>query len=929
MWRLFEFFDRDAAGRLSPQLLMAIMLCLCGAGTGSYAGAEPIDYRAKIKPILAAKCYSCHGALKQEGELRLDTRALLLAGSGSGAVVVPGDPANSPLLHRVSSMGDDRMPPVDEGAPLTEAERATVRQWIEQGAVAPDEPTPPDPREHWAFRPPVRRTVPTAVDAAWSDNPIDAWIAKGHQEHQLQPVAIADKSILLRRLYADLIGLPPTLAELKDFLADDSSHAYARVVDRLLEHPAYGERWGRHWMDVWRYTDWYGLGTQVRYSQKHIWRWRDWIMESLSEDKPYNQMIVEMLAGDELAPTDPNVLRATGFLARNYFIFNRTTWLDNTVEHTSKAFLGLTMNCAKCHDHKYDPLSQVDYYRLRAVFEPHQVRLDPVPGETDLDKNGLPRAFDNDPDTPTYILVRGDEKNPDTSRAISMGAPAVLTTQPIVAQPVPLPPESYHPATQAFALTDHQAKAERQIAEARDALRQAQTSLVAPAAEATASASEAPSEKAAAGPTSEAERRGAIEVAQKSLAAAELYPAALVAGHAVEVAKARELSAEDVSRLARLAAIASSRHAFTRADADLARADLAVGTTQAKADAGAKMTADKARADAFEKWMTARATLEDPGETYEALYVTRRAANGMIDEETPRHGPYAKVSTGRRMALARWIAARENPLTARVAVNQIWMRHFGQPLVEAVTDFGLRSPAPPQQALLDWLAVEFMDHNWSMKHLHRLMVHSRAYKLHSTLRLADEATRAADPKNDYYWHRHPRRMESQMVRDTMIALAGLLDPAIGGPDIETKLESTTYRRTMYFSHKNEGRAPFTYMFDDADILDCYRRRESIVPQQALALANSKLSLTVAEKIAARLRQEMGDSDNDAFIVAAFETVLVSQPSDEELQACRDALQQTETLLKSAQGANLETVRDRARKNLIHSLLNHNDFITIR
>lgn len=903
--------------------------------------AGPVDYLTQIRPILAAKCYACHGALKQEAEFRLDTRALML--SGNNQVVVPGDSHGSVLLQRVSGKGDERMPPEGEGSPLTADEIEIVRQWIDQGAPAPDEPTPPDPREHWAFQCPQRPTVPPS--AMGSANPIDAFIAEGYRKHNLKPVGLAEKRVLLRRLYLDLIGLPPTPNQLADFLADESVNAYENVVEHLLSSPAYGERWGRHWMDVWRYTDWYGLGSQVRYSQKHIWRWRDWILQSLNEDKPYSEMIVEMLAGDEIAPTDPNVVRATGFLARNYFIFNRTTWLDTTVEHTSKAFLGLTLNCAKCHNHKYDPLSQVDYYRMRAVFEPHQVRLDPIPGETDLDADGLPRAFDNDLDTPTYIFARGDEKSPDTARPIRPGTPSVLSRYEFLPAPIDLPAEAYSPELQEFALNDHLAKSQRQIESSRQTLRAAEEQLAqlqqpppalaaSPAqdgaktelAAAAISASGSESANAAEPPSKKtptiSEARAAVTIAEKNLAVAELHPNVLRSSYSADVAKARKIATDELGQLIRSAATAARTYELAQADAALAQTEQQLATSD---EANAKMAMEAVTA-ARTKRDEAKTAVGMPGETYPSLYVTRRAANGMVDEETPRHGPYSKTSSGRRTALAQWIASRDNPLTARVAVNHIWMRHFGQPLVESVDDFGLRAPRPPQQTLLDWLSVEFMNNNWSMKHLHRLIVCSQTYRLNSSLLGADPVTRRIDPENQYYWHHRSTRMESQVVRDSMLLLAGILDLRQGGPNLQTSLENELFRRTLYFTHASDDRGKFTAMFDDADILACYRRRESIIPQQALALANSKLAMSMSEKIANEIQKRLGDMDDDAFITAAFETILLLEPTPDERNVCRKMLQDTTTLL---QNEGSPPSRERTRQNLVHALLNHNDFITVR
>ena len=300
---------------------------------------------------------------------------------------------------------------------------------------------------HWAFRAPVAPVVPAISGGETIGNPIDAFIAVKHGELGLEPAPAARKHVLLRRVYFDLTGLPPSRQEIARFLADSSPDAYGRTVTRLLASPAYGERWGRHWMDVWRYADWSGeVNNQVRGSPRHIWRWRDWIIESVNSDKPYDDMILEMLAGDEIAPGDPDTLRATGFLARNWYKFNRNVWLDDTVEHTVKAFLALTFDCARCHDHKYDPFSQEDYYRLRAFFEPHDVRTDQVAGESDLEKDGVVRVFDAYPDRPTYRFIRGEDGRPDRAHPLQAGLPEALGGQIDIRQ-IPLLPRDGYPST--------------------------------------------------------------------------------------------------------------------------------------------------------------------------------------------------------------------------------------------------------------------------------------------------------------------------------------------------------------------------------------------------------------------------------------------------------------------------------------------------
>ncbi|HUS34763.1 MAG TPA: DUF1549 domain-containing protein, partial [Verrucomicrobiae bacterium] len=310
--------------------------------------------------------------------------------------------------------------------------------------------------------------VPKVKNKSWVRNPVDAFIAAQHESRNLKPRPEASKEILLRRIYLDLIGLSPTPAEIEAFLNDTSPKAYEKVVDQLLADERYGERWGRHWLDVWRYSDWAGWsgGNQIRDSKPHIWRWRDWTIESLNRDKPYDQMIVEMLAADELAPNDTNALRATGFLVRNYKMLSREQWLEDTVKHTSQAFLGVTVGCAKCHNHMYDPISQKEYYQMRAIFEPHQVRTDRIPGQTDTAKDGLVRAYDVGTNPPTYFFIRGDERKPDTNRVIQPGVPKSLKGS-FEVMPVILPQTAAHPDNRKFVIDDQLRESEAAIAAAQ------------------------------------------------------------------------------------------------------------------------------------------------------------------------------------------------------------------------------------------------------------------------------------------------------------------------------------------------------------------------------------------------------------------------------------------------------------------------------
>jgi len=1086
----------------------------------------PVDYAAQVRPLLKARCVACHGALKQSAGLRLDTAAALLRGGDSGAAVVAGDSTRSLLLERISAAESaERMPP--EGEPLSAEQVRLIRDWIDAGAHRPDNEQPDaDPREHWAYRPILRPGIPAEVLPGWSDNPIDAFISRGYLKQGLKPQPTADRRILLRRLSLDLIGVPPTPEEIADALGAPEESWYERTVERLLADPRHGERWARHWMDVWRYSDWWGLGDQLRNSQKHIWHWRDWMIESLNVDLPYDEMIRLMLAADEITPTDLDRLRATGFLARNYFLFNRNQWMDEVVEHVGKGFLGLTMNCSKCHDHKYDPISQVDYYRMRAFFEPYHVRVDLLPGESDLNRNGLPRVFDGLPDLPTWVFIRGNENAPDKSQAVSPGLPGFLEWSPLQISPVDLPREAFEPGVRPWIAEGLGKQLNDKITAARLRQQAAQTNLS--MAEEQSKLAGAMPDRAtdegdgeqpkrlldekftgpledrwrilggtwhqvesgwqqktdgeqrgilrwigkaprdfeaslkvtihggsrwrsvgitfdttnpdprqpegagdseqnvyvsafAEGPKVQAawqkggvwnfppegasarpvelnrshvlklqvrgslinaflddvlvvafrtplERREghfqvitfdclatlhevvvdelpattrlrepgetglspveALEVARLEARIADL---AVIAAEAELVSLQRRAEAQQLSpgvpefsARASAASLAERQYRVAQAEAATVERELQLKKAAPDKREAAEKGLAAARMD-FDKAVSAR---NEPGEQFTplvgAVWTATRFFNSTQDDPAV---PFVPRSTGRRKALAEWIANARNPLTARVVVNQVWARHMGAPLAPAVFDLGLKSPPPVHRELLDWLAADFIDNGWSFKNLHRQIVLSQTYRLQSSLRDCDDNL-ARDPDNTWWWRRPTVRMESQAVRDAILSLAGRLETRVGGPPVPSAEQGTSNRRSLYFFHSNNERNLFLTTFDEALVKECYRREQSVVPQQALALSNSSLVLESALPIARRIREAVGGDRSDVtpdgrFIRSVFQVVLGTEPNAVEIARCQESLD----LWRQIPGWG--GASEEVDTQLVWVLLNHSDFVTVQ
>ncbi len=1061
--------------------------------------AWAVDYLREVKPLLEHKCYACHGAFKQQAGLRLDTAASLITGGDSGAAIVPGQPNESLLLDVLTGEAGFRMPPANEGTPLTEPELTLIREWIAAGAIAPaDEQPQADPRTWWSYRAIERPPLPEVDENAWCRTPIDFFVAAAREKAELPHVGEAPKSIWLRRVYLDLIGLPPTRDELHRFLADESISAYETVVDDLLSRPQYGERWGRHWMDVWRYSDWYGSRgiNEIRYSQRHIWRWRDWIVSSLNDDKGYDQMLREMLAADEIAGDDVAALPATGYLGRNWYKFDRDVWLFDAVERTGEAFLGLTLRCCRCHDHKFDPVSQEEYYRFRAFFEPHHVRTDPISAITSTQKDatlgevltdGIALVYDKEPDVPTYRFERGDNRYPEKSKPLQPGVPAALGGDELNIVSIDLPATTWYPMLRPGVRETLIEKAARDIAaaetkrdEAESVAAAARARLQTAADSSTTTTNEPriflhddfaqarpdvwttvsgswvyernrlvetavtgfativskenhPSDfhvhlryrplaagnyrsigfsfdyqdqgnsqdvytstndnrqsvqafhrvggqqvyppagivytelKVGEEATLDVEVRGSrliidlngerkldyalpiarrdgkfalwvhqgsaeflelritedvesIETLQRRVTDAEL--AVSLAAAEVRIARAERESierrleaataayvngqAEQAKQLAINAADAERQVAILKAEMELTKIEAIQATA----------TSDKAIAAAREKLDTARKAADSPSESF-----------------TPLGEQFPKTSTGRRAALAAWIASESNPRTARVAVNHLWGRHFGQPLAATPENFGLNGRQPTHPELLDWLAAELIANDWNMKPLHRQIVLSSTYRLSSA---ATGATTAldADAENQWLWRMNSRRMEAEIVRDSTLFLADRLDLRFGGPEIPETDGETVLRRSLYFRNTPNEKMSLLEIFDVADPNSCYLRKESVVPHQSLALMNSGLTIDAARIIAEQL------STNADFIPAAFEAILSRAPTATETQRCQqflaaqtipfpDGTAESFPPGGSAQRSPASDPQLRARENLVHVLLLHNDFVTVR
>ncbi|CAN5786529.1 PSD1 and planctomycete cytochrome C domain-containing protein [soil metagenome] len=795
-------------------------------------------FTEKISPLLEKSCVHCHGPEEHKGDLRLDSLAAALLGGQSGPALVPGDPGKSLLLQLVKHMDPKReMPPKDT---LKDTKIEALTTWIKAGAPWPGSADLPsmvqgsgekignaweDTRnpihqlfngkrlDLWSLLPIANTAPPTVKNKAWVRNPLDAFVLAKIEATGEQPAPEADRHTLARRLYMDLNGLPPTPEEMDAFVTDTAPDAYSKLVEKLLNSPQYGEHYASLWQDVVRYSD--SNGFDYDEFRPHAWRFRDYVIRSMNADKPYDRFVREQLAGDEMLAGPPenvaeqDCLIATGFLRigpydNSAVLFGendrcRAQVMADMVETTGAAFLGLNMSCCRCHDHKVDPLSQADYYRLMACFQ------NVVPNDKLL-LDLAPRMAVIQPEVAAIEEVR--KKLPIIEMAAVDRIEAEKTSR--------LPEDDRQLLT----------RSEKDIPpELKDRVKQLKRTIHTPPIEAKDAFNET------------------------------------------------EKMAYDFT-LAELKRLEKERSPYTP------------GFLATDTGYWAPVTHILNKGDYLE-----------PGET---------VTPGILSVLDPNPLPPAKTvrqrTSGRRTALADWLFSPDNPLTSRVMANRLWQFHFGEGLQATPNDFGFAGSRPTNPELLDWLAREFMRSGWSMKHMHRLIVESATYR--------QSVSQDAEEKRSPFSNQKPRRLTAEVLRDSMLQVAGRLLPSNGGPPVWPELppevlnnpgllveneektrgwypspHENSFVRSIYLVQKRSLRLPMLETFDQPESINsCGRRNVSTAAPQALDLLNSDFATELAQSFAERLRKEAGVTP-EAQIERGYALALQRPPDAVERTHC--------------------------------------------
>lgn len=914
-----------SVGKLVSTGVVFLSACV---GIGQYQAAEPAAQSAElerhfeqtIRPMLVAHCMKCHGPEKQESGFRVDAREPMLAGGASGTkAIVPGSPADSLLVKAIRHDGDLHMPPETK---LSAEQIAALEKWIADGAVYPNSgQTAPlvsateraleHRQSHWAFQPVVAPATPSVRDTNWPANPVDLFVLAKLEAANLAPAVEADRATLARRLAFDLTGLPPTAAEVAAFVTDPAPDAYEQFVERLLASPAYGQRWARHWLDVARYADTRGYAFTNDRRYPYSYTYRDYVVDSFNGDRPYDQFVKEQLAADLLPAPEgrPNKsLAALGFLTVGRKFNNRNDDLDDQIDVVSRGLMGMTVACARCHDHKYDGIPSEDYYSLYGVFagsgEPETADL-PLIGEAE--NNESYARFKEELDkrkakVDTYL----DERYRETVEQTRQNVADYL----VRAYDLPAPEAL---AQLSFLLLKPDQVREPILRRWREYVK-----------------SRAKADDAMWGLWAETVNIPKDQFAEKFPAILDKWkqlPEGLTAGQCNPLLKAA-LAAPDSEPIA-------AKHDIPRL-----YARLMVEAWNAWKAAGGNNDAVAKLPEPQRSWAMALVAPESPSgfKPEETRSFLRRDERNHLDglrkemaafeasspEAPPRamvlreNGPHnprvfirgnpnrpgAEIPRrfllvvagqdrkpfprgGGRLDLAEHIASADNPLTRRVFVNRMWMHVFGEPLVATPSDFGIRTERPAHAELLDYLAASMLEHDWSIKSLHRTLVLSRTYRQSSAAR--PEAA-AVDPENQL-WHRMQRkRLEWESLRDAMLAASGRIDTRVGGRGFEIG-KPEERRRTLYATIDRQDLPNIFRVFDLASPdQSAAKRSRTTVPQQSLFLMNSPFVVNQAVALASRA-EVAATNDPPQKIAALYRAALSRDPTEEERAAANAFIQQ--------------------------------------
>ena len=866
---------------------------------------DGIDFERDVLSILRARCAACHGPDAQESGLRVDSRQALLAGGDVGPAVVPGEPTKTEILRRMATTDpDERMPP--EGEPLTAAEIAAVSRWVAGGAIWPGQmeaaASVSRTSDHWAFQP---------LTESFAHDSIDFFLAAELAARGLAPSPPADRRTLIRRLFLDLTGLPPTPEEVEAFVADASPQAVEALIDRLLASPRYGERWSQHWLDVIRYAD--TRGYEYNTLRDHAWPYRDWVIDALNRDLPYDRFLFQQLAGDTVG-----VDAATGFLVTAPLPSPpevgeepaairqaRLNSLDEVVQNVGAAVLGLTVGCARCHNHKFDPISSRDYYRMTAVFSGMHYDDRPWRRDNDADRSAQIRDIEQAIKAVGLELAGFPQwRSVDQGRFSDSFQP--VTTQRIRVNVIATDATSEGPAFDELEVWGTGMPDQASIALPA-------TNLAAATLGGKASSSGAAKQV---GGDDDVLNDG--KYGKESTWVADRRPPAWVQ---IDLPHPARIDRVTWSRDRHLAEQMSPDHASRLTSRWAIEVDDGKGGWRTVVDATRTSGIDAETAE------RRRECEEKLAELQRAAFQPRVVFAGRFTSPDPVHlllrgdpaQPTVPVGPGglevlrgvelagdtpepdRRVALARWLVGDAAPLVARAIVNRVWHHHFGTGLVSTTSDFGISGERPSHPALLDWLARRFIDHGWSLKSLHRDIVTSAAYRQASS---PVAAAVALDPDSRLLWRYPPQRLDAESIHDAMLSAAGVLDLVMGGPGVITyhpkvrqfdewrPLEDpgpAAWRRMIYLA---KMRGTDDGMFKVFDLPDCGqvrdKRGESTTPLQALNLMNGPFTLRMAEKLATRLRREAGDEPS-AQIDRLFAILFSRRPLAAERHACIDTL----------------------------------------